>query len=223
MIRLTSMEQAGLALAVMSDKRDGDCGTDAAAAAFRGRLNVRVDRLVRLRQVHGTRIVDVAAIDPVSRLLPEADGVMTSQPRVALGIGVADCAPVLLYNPVRGAVAALHSGREGVRGNIAAAGVEALRAQCGGSSGQIVALIGPCARICCYEVSPEMAADWRAAGLPGRGRNLDMSAAICAQLENAGVIRHNIHVVPHCTVCGGGFFSYRADKTSHRNLVVVML
>lgn len=148
---------------------------------------------------------------------------MTNRPGVPLGISVADCTPVLLYNPITQAVATLHSGREGTFQNIAAAGVRSLCDAYGGHAGQILALIGPCAGVCCYEVSEEITQAWMAKGLSAQGRNLNLSLTIREQLENAGVIRHNITVVPHCTVCGGGFYSYRADKTSHRNLVIVML
>jgi len=228
LIHFTSLEESGLSLAAMSDKRDGNCGSRPeayeTATAFLNNLGLCPDQLFRIKQVHGIRIVDVTDISAVTRNhFPEADGVITNCPGVPLGISVADCAPVLLYNPVQKAIAALHSGREGVRQNIAAAGIHSLCATYGGYPDQLLALIGPCAGVCCYEVSQEMAQIWTSAGLPAKKRNLNLPLAIQQQLENCGVIRHNIAVVPHCTICGGCFYSYRADKTSHRNLVIVML
>lgn len=228
MIHFPFLEGHGLSLALMSDKQDGDCSSKGDAvettASFLKKLSLLPNQLKRLRQVHGTRIIE--ATDEQTALrpdFPEADGIITNCTGVPLGINVADCAPVVLYNPVKKAIAALHAGREGVRHNIASAGVQALCRNYGGRPDQLLALVGPCAGVCCYEVSPEMAQSWRSAGLPAQDRNLNLPQAIGQQLENDGVIRHNIAVVPHCTVCGGGFYSYRADKTSHRNLVIVML
>ncbi len=226
MIHFPFLEDRGLSCAAMSDKSDGDCRSSVeahdTAAAFLENLGICPNQLRRVRQVHGCRIVEAHAIT-MGMDFPEADGIITNSPGVALGISVADCAPVLLFNPVIKAIAVLHAGREGVRQNIASAGVQTLCDQYGGTPNQLLGLVGPCAGVCCYEVSPEMVCSWRQAGLPAQGRNLNLTKTIVCQLENGGVIRHNIAVVPHCTVCGGGFYSYRADKTSHRNLVVVML
>ena len=228
MIRFTEFEEAGPRFAFMSDKADGDCGSREEARgnvqALLDRAGCRPERLVRLRQVHGCRIVE-AGETPGSpgALPPEADGVITDAPGLALCISVADCAPVLLYDPVTGAAAALHAGREGTFQHIAAAGVKALCTRFGCAPASLHAVIGPCAGPCCYEVSEECAARWRDLGLPARGRNLNLWEANRLQLENAGLFRHNIGLVPHCTVCGGLFFSYRAGEVSNRNLVVVML
>jgi len=226
LIRFAFLEEKGLALAAMSDKSDGNCGSKPEAvgtsALFMHRLGISPVQLRRLRQVHGCCIAE-ASVDAPAGDFPEADSIMTNRPGVPLGISVADCAPVLLYDPGQQSVAAIHSGREGVFQNIAAAGVRALCNAYGGQARHLLALVGPCAGPCCYEVSAEMAQAWKAAGLPACGRNLNLSLGIQQQLENAGVIRHNIEVVPHCTVCSGGFYSYRADKTAHRNLVIVML
>lgn len=224
MMRFTEFEEAGPRFAFMSDKHDGDCGSREEA---RGNVQILLEnvgccpqRLIRLRQVHGRRIVEAGEI---GTLPTEADGVITDMPGLALGISVADCTPVLLYDPVLRVAAALHAGREGTFQNIAAAGVDALCSRYGSVPASLHALVGPCAGPCCYEVSEECAARWRAEGLPGNGRNLNLREANRLQLENAGLFRHNIGLVPHCTVCGGLFFSYRAGEVSNRNLVVVML
>jgi YfiH family protein len=226
--RIAFLEEAGLSVAAMSDMEDGDCSSIASARRnverLLSRLQLDASLLIRLRQVHGAEIMDAAAIASAGKdCRPEADGVATCQPGLLLAIGVADCAPVLLFDPVNRVVAALHAGREGVRRNIASAGIRFLCDVFGCDPKRILAWIGPCAGVCCYEVSPEIALDWSNAGLPAQNRFLDIAGANRHQLENAGVIRHNIEVVPHCTVCGGGYFSYRAHKTLHRNLVLVML
>lgn len=222
------LERAGASLAIMSDQSDGDCGAREAARdgvqSLIHRLALNDYPMVRSRQVHGARICDASDLaEGGCEQRPEADGLATNLPGVVLSVGVADCTPVLLFDPIRRAIAALHAGREGTRQAIAASGARFMRDRYGCRSGDILAWIGPCAGVCCYEVSEELAEDWRRIGLPARGRFLDLGDANRQQLENEGVIRHNIQVMPHCTVCGGGYFSYRAHKTLQRNLVLVML
>ncbi len=228
MIHFSSLEAAGLQTAVMSDKSDGDCSSRPDAHdtlnRFLNSINVPFENLVRLRQVHGSHIVE-ARVSMAGKFgcRVEADGVFTSEMGMALSVGVADCAPVLLYEPRRQVAAVVHAGREGTLQNIAAAGVRALCARYGCDPASLRAAIGPCAGVCCYEVSPECAQKWQAAGLPLQGRRLYLQESNRIQLENAGLIRHNIEIVPHCTICGGLFFSYRAGEISNRNLVVMML
>ncbi len=228
MIHFVSLEAAGLQVAVMSDKSDGDCSNRPEAQSNANRflksVSVQPDTLVRLRQVHGNRVVEAcAAMTGRHAALDEADGLVSRESGRALAIGVADCTPVLLYDPHHKAVALLHAGREGTLKNIAAAGVRTLCERYRCNPAALRAAIGPCAGECCYEVSAECAGKWRAAGLLLRGRHLRLQASNYIQLENAGLLRHNIEVVPHCTICGGLFFSYRAGEISNRNLVVMML
>lgn len=228
MIHFTSLEMAGLSMAVMSDKTDGDCSSRPEAEetrkGFLDRIQVRPESLVRLRQVHGIKVVEASGALAGRKAAPvEADGMFTAETGVALSIAVADCTPVILFDPGRRVAAVLHAGREGTFRNIAAAGVRAVCRHSGCAPDVLRAAIGPCAGACCYEVSPECAHAWRTAGLPLQGRHLKLREANRLQLENAGLIRHNIAVMPHCTICGGLFFSYRAGEISSRNLVVVML
>jgi YfiH family protein len=221
MLSFSFLQEAGLRLAAMSGKEEGDCGSHAEENAARFLASLGVTGMPRrLRQVHGTRVVTAECVgnEPV-----EGDGLFTNRPGVILGITVADCAPLLLFDPVLRAICLLHAGREGSFHNIAQAGVQTLVQHFGSDPSTLIAEIGPCAHACCYEVSEPMALSWREAGYPCTGRHLDIPGTNRLQLEKAGVFRHNIHIVPHCTMCGGVFFSYRTDKTSNRNLVVMML
>lgn len=221
MLTFSFLQEAGLPLAAMSGKDEGDCGSHAPENTGRFLSSLGAAGIpCRLRQVHGTRVV---AAERVVDEAVEGDGLFTDKPGVILGINVADCAPVLLFDPVLRAICLLHAGREGSFQNIAGAGVQSLVQHFGSDPSTLVAEIGPCAHACCYEVSEPMAQSWRAAGYRCVGRHLDIPGTNRLQLEKAGVFRHNIHIVPHCTMCGGVFFSYRTDKTSNRNLVVMML
>lgn len=70
---------------------------------------------VFLNQVHGNTVVvwDGTAPDVDHRLSGEADAIVTDQHGWLLTILVADCQPVLLYDPVRSVIANIHSGWRG--------------------------------------------------------------------------------------------------------------
>jgi YfiH family protein len=160
-------------------------------------------------QVHGDRIVDQDLREILPASGPQEDGAdgLVSE-RAPVGVRAADCAPILLAGGRK--VAAVHSGWKGTRLQIARRAVEAM----GLDPRSVVAAIGPCIGRCCYEVSPELAAQFREQFGPeavdGR-RHLDLRFCIESALRQAGVER--VEQVPGCTSCDiGSFFSHRRDK-----------
>ena len=91
------------------------------------------------------------------RLVPDCDGLITDVPGIMLNTSHADCTPILLADPVRKAVAAVHSGWRGTAGRIGQRAVEAMRKEFGTDPADILAAIGPCNCGRCYEVGPEVA------------------------------------------------------------------
>jgi len=178
-------------------------------------------RLHTVSQVHGDRVVeapregvDDGALRPA---FTEADGLFTFREGDVLGVRVADCVPLLLEAPDVRAVAAVHSGWKGTRARIAARAVEALTGR-GAAAGTLRACVGPHIRACCYEVSDELAAVFAAEFGPAvvtpsaSGRpHLDLSVAVRATLEAAGVPGGQVEVLEACTACTPGFFSHRRD------------
>jgi YfiH family protein len=179
------------------------------------RLRTALERagcLLLLRQVHGTTVATAPWRRP-----PEADAALATVPGLLLGIATADCLPVLLVDPVRGAVAAAHAGWRGTAGRITARAVEALLAT-GSRPGDLLAALGPGIGPCCYEVGQEVIAafgpDGRPFFRPGpRGRpHLDVPGANARQLEASGLRPERIHRVEHCTSCRRDLYhSYRRD------------
>jgi len=86
----------------------------------------------------------------------EADGQVTTQTGVALGMFAADCLPVLLADPVAGVIGAAHCGRRGLERGVIASTVDLMVSK-GADPANIVATLGP--RICgdCYEVGDDIA------------------------------------------------------------------
>jgi YfiH family protein len=133
----------------------------------------------------------------------EADGHATALSEVGVMVLTADCLPVVLGT--EGAVAALHAGWRGLAAGVLEEGVRALRDV--GGDGEIVAIVGPGAGACCYEVGDEVHAAF--GGAHRHGRNLDLPALAHERLTAAGVAR--VQDVALCTICDERCFSHRRE------------
>ncbi len=182
-----------------------------------GRLRVaaglaRYGTLRLMRQVHG-RAVTAGPWDPP----PAADAGIVTERGELIGVETADCLPVLLVDPDRHVAAAVHAGWRGTAAGVVAAAVGAL-ASAGCDPGRLVAALGPGIGDCCFEVGPELRAEFPAEAQrffrPGRGDrlHLDLRGVNEAQLTWAGVGIDRIGHVRECTFCRPeDYFSFRRD------------
>lgn len=180
-------------------------------------LGVDADRVVFMRQVHSADVAYVT--EPYGVESPKLDAVFTDQPGLALGVLVADCAPVLIADAEAGLVGAAHSGRAGTAAGVVPALLRAMTDR-GADAGRMVALVGPTACGACYEVPADLRAEV-AAVLPETWSTtrqgtpaLDVRAGISAQLaaESVTDVRHD----DRCTIETAELFSYRRDRTTGR-------
>jgi hypothetical protein len=86
----------------------------------------------------------------------KADGLMTAEPGILLGIQTADCIPVLVTDCQRRAVAAFHAGWRGTVNRIVETGVGRMRLEFGSRTEDLMAAIGPGIGPCCYAVGEEV-------------------------------------------------------------------
>jgi polyphenol oxidase len=180
----------------------GDGAADAERARERLRGHIGAERLVRGYQVHGAVVQRVEALPHPATTLAEADGQATALCAAGMMVLTADCLPVALGSA--SAVAMVHAGWRGLAAGVLQSGVDALR-QLG--EGEIVAVIGPGAGPCCYEVGPEVHAIFGEAP-PDEGR-IDLRAIARVRLLAAGVTR--VREVGACTICDERFFSHRRE------------
>lgn len=174
-------------------------------------LGVTLPRLLLLKQVHGTHVAVARTQDAVAWQRPEADAIVSSNPEVAIGVRVADCAPVLLFDPATNVAGAVHAGWRGTAAGAAAAAVGALRDTFGSRPHDLTAAIGPCLARCCGEVGPDVLAAFRRGGAdaasmeawftPGRGDRsfLDLERANRDQLVGAGLDPARVFASGLCT------------------------
>ena len=193
----------------------------AAVAANRSRLATAIglgeDGIVWMNQVHGDRVVAVDG--PVAGAVDDADGLVTTNPRLALAVVTADCVPVLMSDSRAGVVAAVHAGRVGAQQGVVARAVEVMLAK-GAHVEDISVLLGPAVSGRNYEV-PSAMADEVEAAMPGsrtttaRGTaGLDLRSGIARQLTGLGVT--TIGIDPRCTVDDPNLFSHRRAAPTGR-------
>ncbi len=104
-------------------------------------MGAPADKLATPYQVHGTTTVAVTAVWAPGDG-PKADAVVTNVPGIVLGVGSADCGPILFADAEAGVVAAAHSGWRGALAGIGESAVAAMVAQ-GAKRERIVAVLGP--------------------------------------------------------------------------------
>jgi YfiH family protein len=201
--------------------RDREEEWDAVAAS----LGVTRDRLLQVRQVHGTAVAIARQSRQVAWDGPEADIIITDAPDVAIGVRVADCAPVLLFDRRQGIAGAAHAGWRGAAGQVAARAVGAMQQTFDSRPSDLIAAIGPCLGKCCGEVGPEVLDAFRSGGAdaasierwfhPGRADRsfLDLTGANRDQLIRAGVSPDAIFDSGLCTKTHHAWLhSYRAAR-----------
>ncbi len=213
-------ESLNLAAGVGDDDAAVRINRDRVAACFHGR------RLSLVRQVHGTgiRIVAGAAAgagnDPAP---PEADALVTDAAGVWLAVLVADCQPVLIADPERGVVAAVHSGWRGSIANIIGRTVSVMTTRYGCRPEGMLAGIGPSLGPCCAEFIHYRTEIPRPFwGYRDHRSHFDFWAVSRDQLLDAGLRSDRIEESRICTRCRPDrFFSYRHTRTTGRFAAVI--
>lgn len=169
-------------------------------------------------QVHGSHIVHVGSSragsgwDGPDSVIPDTDGLSTKSRQVPLAIATADCVPVLLSSPTEGRVAAIHAGWRGTAAGIVDKAVDLFT-----EPTNLLAVIGPAARGCCYEVGVDVALSVAAGTAGGAvteqrgGRTyLDLPRSIAETLRVLGV--RQVEDEGSCTIHEQDrFFSHRRD------------
>ena len=205
---VAGITQRPMSLGLWSDEPVGQVLSRwrAFCAAFGGG---RFPTVVLSHQVHGTRVDWHESLPNGWLVLDGLDGHATGDRGVLLTVTVADCIPVYLAVPHKGAVALLHAGWRGTAGGVLAHGIELLKRR-GFAKGTDIVMhcgIGICGS--CYEVGSEVALRFGIAGGSGSVR-LDLRARLVEQARELGV--EQITVSPWCSAHDRhAFFSHRAS------------
>jgi purine-nucleoside/S-methyl-5'-thioadenosine phosphorylase / adenosine deaminase len=183
---------------------------------------------VSLHQIHS----DVVRIfDATPSKQSKGDALATNSAGLLLGVRTADCSPVLVVDPRKRIVAAIHAGWRGTLARIVAKTIGQMQMEFACHPNDLLAAIGPTIGGCCYEVGTEVAADFSAKFSnaseffdelrtgdepnplqwlnmmppghqpPPKKVLLDLKKANRAQLLEAGVLEKNVFVTNLCTSC----------------------
>jgi polyphenol oxidase len=225
-----STRQGGLSSGYYSSLNLGLSTGDEAALVEKNRdlvleqFGVKRDQVSLLEQVHGNRVVVAEAAWHKHK----ADAHITNDPNLVLVIGMADCLPILFYDPVREAVGAAHAGWRGTSLRIAANVIAKMRDEFGSSPSDIQVAMGPAICRDHYQVGQEVFDAFNEANFPttiftpdGERYRLDLLAANKFVLGRAGV--QHIEVLNRCTFAEPDlFYSHRRDgrkRGSHWALI----
>lgn len=189
-----------------------------------------------VNQIHEDRIllIDQEHPKPNENKPLQYDAILTDRPGLAIGIKTADCVPILMVDPVRRVIGAVHAGWKGTSLGIAGKAVDALASRFLSKPSDLIVAVGPAIGPCCYQVDKTV---FEAMGDPSGPNSLfrpcreegkwmlDLPLANRLQVERKGVSPGNIVTSGFCTACRGDlFFSHRREKGKtgrHLNFIMI--
>ena len=177
-------------------------------------------------QVHGAEVAQVEARQsPRATGGQRADGLVTVEPGVAVGVLAADCVPILVGDVGTGGCAAVHAGWRGTVSGVLQATLRRLLDLPGADVANLRVAIGPSIGPCCFEVGPEVIEQVeRAFGEAHREGDIvqhprrpkahvDLWCLNRLAARGLGVAAAHVEVAERCTFCDAErFFSYRRDQ-----------
>ncbi|RME65731.1 MAG: peptidoglycan editing factor PgeF [Nitrospirae bacterium] len=185
-----------------------------------------IQRIYFPKQEHTDRIIIVNTSD--GRTV--ADGVITKEKGLALAVKVADCLPVLIYDPETETIASVHAGWRGTSKAILAKAISLMK-KLGSNPEDMKVAFGPSIKGCCYTVGPEVVEALKRLTpsddfvlTDGGALKVDLLKANLLQTEQQGILRENIWFSQDCTCCSKDrYYSYRRDRTKNRQFGFIAL
>lgn len=155
------------------------------------------------------------------------DGLVSDVPGIALGVFTADCTPVLLYDPKREAVGAVHSGWRGTTQHITKKAIDLMMEKYGCDPKDIKVLIGPSIKECCFEIKSDAEKILREAYpkldfIKIRDGRMFADTTSCIESDLYALGITDIDICPTCTCCRNDLlFSHRkGDKGRQLGVIV---
>ena len=202
-------------------------------AGFRKELAVsgewETTQFVFPRQTHSDHVAVVHSANQIPAI-PDTDALITNRPGLFVCVQTADCVPILLYDPVKKVVAAIHAGWKGTISKIAAKTIRRMTGEFGCLPTDIRAGIGPSIHMHAYEVGPEVVSAVESnfsnapallkPSLKAGHAYFDLWEANKTVLEEAGISEENIEIMGLCSFGHPDlFYSARRDGTDTGRMV----
>ena len=184
------------------------------------------DKFLYASQVHSgdVKVIDQEAVDKgILTETPQTDALITNLPGICLMVMVADCVPVILFDPEKRVSAVVHAGWRGTVQHISANTITLMKERFGCNPARILAGIGPSIGPCCYEVGEDVrdcatqsfgtSEGYLIQKKDSQKPHFDLWFANRKQLTDMGLKHENIETAALCTQCNADtFFSSRAGK-----------
>jgi YfiH family protein len=174
-------------------------------------------------QVHGDKVQVVTEAGRTEGY----DALITNQPNVFIGVTVADCTPILIYDAKNQALGAVHAGWRGTVAQIVLKTLRTMQLTYGTQPADCCAYVGTCIDECSFEVGEEVAeqfGDEFKRFDTALGKYLiDLKKANAAQLSAFGIPTSQIEISPYSTVTHNeDYFSYRLEKGQTGRMLAVI-
>lgn len=188
-------------LDVATDRAEALARLEVAHRTVREELGLGDKPLATAEQVHGNEVAVIDSPLAQDHCFAGADGLVSNQLNVSLGIYVADCGAVFLVDPVRRCLGLVHSGRKGTELGIVSKAIDQMQKHFGTTPSDLVMQLSPCIRPPNYEV--------------------DFAAEIVRQARRSGVER--VHDGGRCTAAElERYYSYRAEKARTGRMLALL-
>ncbi|WP_151942498.1 peptidoglycan editing factor PgeF [Aliarcobacter butzleri] len=173
------------------------------------------ENLCYMNQIHSANVVVVDENSP--KYIDNCDALITKTKNLPLMVMVADCIPILMFDEVKGVIAAIHAGRNSTFLKISEITSKKMIEDFSCKTENIKVIMGPSIQKCCYEVNDELKNIVEKSF--GKefviGNNIDLQGINKKLLKNLGI--KNIEISSICTKCSNKpFFSYRKEKNTGR-------
>jgi YfiH family protein len=207
----STTNDGNLAYHVNDIKENVDKNRDEVAAL----LGYKGEDLIYMNQVHGNNVQIVTKDSP--KLIDNCDAIITNEKDLPIMVMVADCIPILIFDEIKGVIAAIHAGRNSTFLKIAQITASKMIKEFNCNVDNMKVIMGPSIHKCCYEVSDELAQIVKTSFSEKfcEGRHIDLQGINIMLLEEIG-IRH-IRVSEICTKCSDEpFYSFRKNPQTGR-------
>jgi len=222
-------------VAVMSGKKDGQMKLRARGyiknrQKFLSQLGIDLKDVVSADLCHGKSVKIIKGISAqggsASGGIPKTDGLVSNQSGIFLAVTVADCLPIVFFEPNKKIVGMVHSGWKSTVKNIAEVAVKKIK-QLGGNPKDLMVEAGPGIGECHFEVGRETLPKFKKyqkfVKIKQGKYFIDLKGIIRYQLEKSGIKKSNIKISKTCTFCDKKYFSSRRDNNKITKVGIVII
>jgi polyphenol oxidase len=193
---------------------------------FLNKLGLSEKKVISVNSINGDNI-EIVSKEDRGNFIHNTDGLITNDRNVYLSITIADCLPIVIFDPQKEVISLIHCGWKGLDKKIIGKAIKKIKESFNVNPEELLAGIGPGIGGCHFEVKEDFLVKFKS--FPGAiikkdGKSyMDLKLIAKIQLEEAGIKTENIYVSPVCTYCQADrYFSYRKDKSKPLQAMMII-